>query len=310
ADHLGEYGVEDLAGLAEAKLLVTRVVAPGGRAVLNADDPELAARGDRFGGSGSARVTWTSLGARQPAAGLDLAAHLAAGGDAVLLEGQQLILARGGRREVVAAVDEVPIAFGGAARHNLANALAAIGLASAFGLPVAAMAQGLAAVRNEQGADNPGRGYLAEIDGFRVLLDYAHNPHGLAALIALAESLPATRRLLILGQAGDRDDDAIRELARTAWRLRPDRVILKELPTMLRGRLPGQVTAVLKDELLRLGARRQDLGQAATELEAVHQALDWARPGDLLVLLVHTQREEAMAALRQRRSGGSGGPRP
>jgi cyanophycin synthetase len=297
ADHLGEYGVEDLAGLAEAKLLVTRAVAPAWRAVLNADDPELAARGSR----GSAPVTWTSLRPRQPAAGLDLGAHLATGGDAVLLDGEQLVLARAGRREVVAAVGDVPIAFGGAARYNVANALAAIGLASALGLSTAAMAEGLAAMRNEQGADNPGRGYLTEMDGCRVLLDYAHNPHGLAALIAFAGSLPAERRLLILGQAGDRDDAALRELARTAWRLRPDRVILKELPTMLRGRQPGQVTAVLEDELLRLGARREDLGQAASELEAVQQAFLWARPGDLLVLLVHTQREEAMALLRQRR---------
>jgi len=303
ADHLGDYGVEDLAELAETKLLVTRAVAPEGRAVLNADDPWLAARGS----SGPSPVTWTSLGAGLPAAaGLDLAAHLAAGGDAVLLDGDRLVLARGARRrEVVAAVSEVPIAFGGAARYNVANALAAIGLAGALGVPVEAMARGLAAVRNED--DNPGRGCLMEIDGFHVLLDYAHNPHGLAALIGLAASLPARRRLLLLGQAGDRDDQAIRELARTAWRLRPDRVIVKELPTMLRGRQPREVPAILEAELLRLGARREDLAYAATELEAVEQALDWARPGDLLLLLVHTQREEAMAVLRQRAAAAGGG---
>jgi UDP-N-acetylmuramyl tripeptide synthase len=305
ADHLGDYGVEDLADLAEAKLLVTRAVAPEGRAVLNADDPELAARGSR----GPSPVTWTSLGPGLPAAaGGDLAAHLAAGGDAVLLDGDRLVLARGtGRREVVAAVSEVPIAFGGAARYNIANALAAIGLAGALGVPVDAMARGLAAVRGdggEGGADNPGRGCLMEIDGFHVLLDYAHNPHGMAALLGFAASLPAKRLLLLLGQAGDRDDDAIRELARTAWRLRPDRVILKELPTMLRGRQPREVPAILEAELLRLGARREDLAYAATELEAVRQALAWARPGDLLLLLVHTEREEAMAMLRRHRAGG------
>jgi len=300
ADHLGDYGVEDLAGLAEAKLLVTSAVAPEGRAVLNADDPELAARGSR----GPSPVTWTSLEPRLPAAaGLDLAAHLAAGGDAALLDGERFVLARGaGSREVVAAVSEVPIAFGGAARYNLANVLAAIGLASALGVPIDAMARGLAAVRNQDGADNPGRGFLMEIDGFRVLLDYAHNPHGLAALIGFASSLPARRRLLLLGQAGDRDDQAIRELARAAWQLHPDRVIVKELPTMLRGRQPREVPAILEAELLRLGALREDLAYAATEVDAVHQALAWARPGDLLLLLVHTQREEAMAVLRQRRA--------
>jgi UDP-N-acetylmuramyl tripeptide synthase len=302
ADHLGDYGVEDLAGLAEAKLLVTRAVAPEGRAVLNADDPELAARGSR----GPSPVTWTSLEPGLPgAAGIDLAAHLAAGGDAVLLDGDRLVLARGaGSREVVAVVSEVPIAFGGAARYNVANALAAIGLAGALGVPVEAIARGLAAVGGEGGADNPGRGCLMEIDGFQVLLDYAHNAHGMAALLGFAASLPAKRRLLLLGQAGDRDDQAIRDLARTAWRLRPDRVIVKELPTMLRGRQPREVPAILEAELLHLGAHREDLAYAATELEAVRQALAWARPGDLLLLLVHTDREEAMAMLR-RRGGGS-----
>lgn len=320
ADHLGDYGVEDLAGIAEAKLLVTRAVAPEGRAVLNADDPELAARGSR----GPSPVTWTSLGtglgtgigsSLSPSAGpglragakIDLAAHLAAGGDAVLLEGDRLVLARGaGRREVVAALSEVPVAFGGAARYNVANALAAIGLAATLGVPIEAMTRGLAAVggdHDEGGAGNPGRGCLMEIDGFQVLLDYAHNPHGLAALLELAATLPAKRRLLLLGQAGDRDDEAIRDLARTAWRLRPDRVILKELPTMLRGRRLREVPAILEDELLKLGAGREEVAHAATELEAVRQALDWARPGDLLLLLVHTDREEAMAMLRRRGGG-------
>ena len=301
ADHLGGYGIEDLAGLAETKLLVTRAVAPAGRAVLNADDAELAARGTR----GPSPVTWTSLDPqRAAAAGLDLGAHLAAGGDAALLDGERLVLARAGsRREVVATAGDVPIAFGGAARYNVANALAAIGLAAALEVPVEAMAAGLAALRNEDGSDNPGRGCLMEIDGFHALLDYAHNPHGLEALIAFAGSLPARRRLVVLGQAGDRSDQAIRDLVQTAWRLRPERVIVKELPTMLRGRRPGEVPALLEAELLRLGARRDTLTHAATEVDAVLQALDWALPGDLLLLLIHTQRDEAMALLHQRRGG-------
>jgi cyanophycin synthetase len=305
ADHLGAYGVEDLAGLAETKLVVTRAVAPHGRAVLNADDPEVAARGSR----GTAPVTWFTLDARRArrtaAAGLvSLEDHLAAGGDAVLLDGDELVLARGaGGRQTVAALSGLPIAFGGAACYNVANALAAIGLAAALGAPAEAMAAGLAALRNDDAAGNPGRGFLMELDGFRALVDYAHNPHGLAAVIGFAAGLPAIRRLLVLGQAGDRDDDALRALARAAWALRPDRVILKELPAMLRGRLPGEVPAILEAELLRCGLALEQLGHAATEVEAVRQALAWARPGDLLLLLVHKQRDEAMALLNQRRSG-------
>jgi UDP-N-acetylmuramyl tripeptide synthase len=133
--------------------------------------------------------------------------------------------------------------------------------------------------------------------GVRVLLDYAHNPHGLAALLDLVRSLPATRRLIVLGQAGDRDDDAIRELARTAWALHPDRVVIKELPAMLRGRAHGEVPALLAAELLRLGAAPESLEHAGSDVEAVERALAWARPGDLLVLLVHTDREAVLARL-------------
>ncbi|HVT58269.1 MAG TPA: Mur ligase family protein [Thermoanaerobaculia bacterium] len=299
ADHLGELGIDDLADLAETKLVVIGALAPGGRAVLNASDPELARRGAALAARGTA-VTWFSLrpplGSAKAAPFPDLDWHLRRGGEAVLLDGDRLVLARGGRREAIAGLDEVPIAFGGAARYNVANALAAIGLGAALGLPAAAMAAGLRSVQRDA-RDNPGRGALFVLRGRRILVDYAHNPHGLRALLELATSLPAARRLLLIGQAGDRSDEAIRDLARTAWSWRAERVIVKELPTMLRGRLPGEVPALLAGELRRLGAPAESIGHAPSELDAVRQALVWAQPGDLLLLLVHTQRAEVLELL-------------
>ncbi|MEA2694805.1 MAG: cyanophycin synthetase [Acidobacteriota bacterium] len=288
ADHLGEYGVHDLPSLAEAKLVVAHAVPAGGRVILNADDPELLRVPKTF----PAPITWFTLEEERP----EVLAHLAAGGDAALLVGDSLVLARGCEREVIAQVAEVAIAHGGAARYNVANALAAIGLAAALGLPTAAMAAGLARF-GDTPEDNPGRANLLKIGSVHVLLDYAHNPHGLRALLDLARDLPATRRLLLLGQAGDRDDEAIRDLARTAWSYRPDRILLKELPAMLRGRAPGEVPALLEAELLRLGALPESLEQAGPEVEAVERALAWAQAGDLLVLLVHTDREAVLERL-------------
>ena len=69
----------------------------------------------------------------------------------------------------------------------------------------------------------------------------------------MVAALPAERRLVLLGQAGDRSDEAIRDLARTALALRPDRVVLKEMERYLRGRRPGEVPAIMADELARLG---------------------------------------------------------
>jgi len=44
-------------------------------------------------------------------------------------------------------------------------------------------------------------------------------------------------------------------------------------------------------------SRPESVTRTDSELEAVREALSWARPGDLLVLLVHTQRDEVMALL-------------
>jgi cyanophycin synthetase len=186
----------------------------------------------------------------------------------------------------------------------VANALAALALGAAVRLPDEAM---LRALRQVHGTpeDNPGRGNLLELGGVKILLDYAHNPHGLMAVLGVAVNLPGRRRLLlVLGQAGDRNDASIRELARAAWAYRPDRILVKELPEMLRGRSEGEVPAILEDELRRLGADDSSLGRARNEMEAVRQALAWARTGDLLLLLVHTQREAVMQLLGRMRDAG------
>jgi cyanophycin synthetase len=289
ADHLGEFGIYDLPSLAAAKLVIAQAVGPDGRLVLNADDTVLVAAARRL----EVPIVWFSLDPENPL----VREALAAGGEAALYAGGDLVLARGAARRSVLRADQAPITFGGQARHNVANALAAIALASAIDLPVEAMAAGLRRLRNHPD-DNPGRANLFERDGVRILVDYAHNPHGLAALLSIVQSLPAGRRILLLGQAGDRGDQALRDLARAALPFEPDRIILKELPEMLRGRPPGEVPAILEDELRRQGFPAERIEHAGSEIEGVRRGLAEARPGDLLILLVHTQREEVLEALR------------
>ncbi len=287
-DHLGEFGVCDLATLVAVKLLVARG-AP--RLVVNADDHSLVEAAPATG----REIVWFGLDPELPL----LRAHRGAGGTAALLAGDRLVLESGGRRREVVGVAEVPIALGGAARHNVANALAAIALADGLGLDLDAVRAGLTGFASTPEA-NPGRTNEFRLGGVRVLVDFAHNPHGLESLLAMAAALPARRRLIVLGQAGDRDDESIRELARLAWRPRPgrpDRVIVKEMAEHLRGREPGEVAGLIEEELRRLGAPAEAIGRAGSEFEAVRQALGWAREGDLLLLLSHGSRDRVLALL-------------
>ena len=290
ADHLGEFGIYDLPSLAAAKLVVSQAVEPDGRLVLNADDPVLVAAARRL----AVPIVWFSLDPENP----QVRQALSHGGEAAIYADGDLVLVRGAERRRVLRAGEAPLTFGGEARHNVANALAAIALASAIDLPVEAMAAGLRRLRNHPD-DNPGRANLFERDGIRILVDYAHNPHGLAALLSIVRSLPAGRRILLLGQAGDRDDQALRDLARAALPFEADLIILKEMTEMLRGRPEGEVPVILEDELRRLGVPESRIEHADSELDGVRMALAAARAGDLLILLIHSQRAAALELIQE-----------
>jgi cyanophycin synthetase len=291
-DHLGEFGVESLAELADTKLLVGKALGDRGTLVLNADDPMLVERSPGI----RAPIIWFSLNPTSPM----ISSHIRAGGSAAVAEQGHIVLIRGGQRETLAPLAEVPITFRGTAEHNVANALAAVGMGAALGFEADVMATVLRKFGHDP-ADNPGRATLLDIGGIHILLDYAHNPHGMSALVGLAQSLPAKRRLVMVGQAGDRSDEAIRQLARAVWSLRPNHVVVKDMDEFLRGRSLGEVPALLADEFSRLGVPDQAVSRAGPDISGVRKSLEWALPGDLLVLAVHQDRREVMELLTELR---------
>jgi UDP-N-acetylmuramyl tripeptide synthase len=294
-DHLGEFGIESLSDLAETKLVVAKALGSTGMLVLNADDPLLVERSRGI----QARLSWFSMEKPSPV----ITSHLERGGTAVFVENGMIVLADGGRRRPLASVVEMPMTFGGTALYNAANALAAAAAGAALGIDPRRLATTLQSFGRDLD-DNPGRANLLELGGARILLDFAHNPHGWSALVGVARTLPANRRLVLVGQAGDRSDEAIRALARAAWQLEPDHVVVKDMEAYLRGRAPGEVPALLADEFTRLGIREESLSRAGEEIAAVRRALEWARPGDLLVLAVHQDRRAVLELLDQLSAAG------
>jgi cyanophycin synthetase len=230
-----------------------------------------------------------------------LDAHVLAGGDAATLHEGRVMLHLDDVWHDIGAIEEMPLTLRGAARHNVANILGAALLASVTGAPVDHIRATLARFGASPN-DNPGRLQLYRFGGLTALMDFAHNPDGLAALSETAKEIPASRRLLVLGQAGNRDDEQLRVLARAAWSGIPfDRVIIKEMPAMLRGRAVGDIPHILMEELARLCVPPDRVEVAPSELEAIRRAFAWARDGDLLVCPIHVQKKDIQALLRRLR---------
>lgn len=282
-DHLGEWGVGSLQGLAEGKFVVTRVADV---AVINADDEVVAARGDAL----KQPAIWFSLDATNPR----VTKSLAQGGAACFFDGEAICWQRSDQLERVLPVSEIPVTMNGAARYNIANALAAVAIARQLGIELAHIQTGLRNFQNSV-ADNPGRLNHFEIGGVQAIVDYAHNPHGFEAVFEMMNQLPAGRRLVLLGQAGDREESSIRELARQTWAAQPDLIVIKEMESHLRGRELGEVPAMIEEELRQSGAPESAFTHAPSEPEAVRAAFAWAEPGDLLMLLCHDKRDEVLA---------------
>ncbi len=292
ADHLGDFGSRNLVELLQIKWLVSRAVESGGILLLNAEDEQLVAKAQGYAG----RIEWFALDANNPV----VTQHTAAGGRAWVARRARLLSVQGDREEFICEDSAIPVTLGGAARHNVANALAAAALAAALGAGIADIRRGLAGMTQ---AENPGRCNIYDVGRRKVLVDFAHNPHAMRALLDMARAFPARRRALCFGQAGDRPDELIRALTRDAWAIGLDRVYVSELAPYYRGRKPGEVFALIRDELLALGAAPDAIEHHALERDSLEAAMDWAADGDLVIMLalggfapVHAQLEALIRA--------------
>ncbi len=280
ADHFGEYGIHDLAGLADVKLVVASAIDEKGLLILNADDPVLRERATEL----SCPIGWFSIDDDHPL----LRTHRQGGGQTSGVRDGRLVVSRAAGTAVdLGHIERMPLTVDGTASYNIANVAGAALAALALGIPAGIVSQVLARF-GASPADNPGRLMRFEYRGARVLVDYAHNPEGLSGLLEIAVRLRGTGRIAVLvGQAGNRETRDIERLAETAARFRPDRVVIKELENYLRGRAPGEVPGIIRAALLRAGMPEASMEVSLTEMDAVRRALQWARPGDVIVLPVH-----------------------
>ena len=298
ADHFGEYGIDSLDDLAAVKLSVAHALGTTGTLVLNADDAVLLTHVRE-------QVCKLALFADDDSH-TALSALRDRGGSTCGAAGQSLWLTHGGNRHNLGDIRDMPLTLNGAAAYNVGNIAAAALAAAALGVPANIITTGLLRFGSSR-HDNPGRLNRWQLADVTVIVDYAHNPDGLRRLLegsagVIRAQVSAGGRHgrigLLLGQAGNRGDEAIVDLARTAAQSlpQPDMVVIKEIPAMLRGRAPGEVPALLRAALQARGHPPEKTMMETDEVLAACRLLSWAMPGDVLVLPLHQSAARAVVA--------------
>lgn len=175
-----EFFEDGIEGVARAKRELIEALPSDGIAFLNADDERVAqfgrGRGDRavlYGTSDRAIVRAVEI------------EELGLAGSAFLVRA-----GRPGRTEQ----HSVQLSLLG--RHNVLNALAAISVGLASGMPLSVCCEALEALR-----PTDKRGAVMEVGGAQLINDcYNSNPHALHAMMAMMAATPAKRRVLVAGE--------------------------------------------------------------------------------------------------------------
>jgi cyanophycin synthetase len=304
SDHLDLHGIHTLPELADVKATIARMTKPDGVAVLNADDPLVAALAPSL----RARVCLFALRAGNPR----IRRHVARGGLALVEDDGALIELDGAtkRREICCTV-EVPSTIRGLARHNVANALAAAAASRALGATIEEVSHGLRTFK-PSAEQAPGRLNLYRVGARIVIVDFAHNEAGVTVVMDVAEGLvgPRSERkgkrflTLIIGTAGDRPDDTLRGIGRIAAE-RADQVAIKETLDYLRGRTRESTIGELLEGVRAGGGRSSDVPVYVDERTSVRGELTTSGrmaadglPG-ILVVMCHAERDGVVAAIKE-----------
>lgn len=290
ADHLGQYGVNTVEELAAVKFAVHRTLAVDGVLVLNADDAYVLGEAKNL--ADSIRVWWFSLDPMS----FQIKQARANNIPCAWLAGTMLVFFDGQVEIPLVDVQDIPVTMGGAALFNIYNALGALCLARALGLSDDAIRGGLSGFQNDA-KDNPGRCNEFAVKGARVFVDFAHNPHSIAAVTQAMAGIEAKRRFVLLSHAGDRSDQDIRDVTQSAFDLKPDYVVAAELPAYLRGRGPGEVSALIREACKAHGMQDDQVILADTPSRGVAQILEQLEPNDLALLFVLSERDAVFEML-------------
>lgn len=272
-DHLGLQGIDTIEKLARVKAVAANTVLKEGYSILNADDDLVYNMHKDL----ECKLAYFSMDENNPR----IKEHCAKGGLAAVYEHGYVTIIKGTWKIRIEKVTNIPLTFSGKAEFNIANVLAAtlaayvrdfktedIRLALQTFVPSPAM--------------TPGRMNMFQFRNFTIMLDYAHNTHGIQAIGKFVQSVDATVKVGIVAGVGDRRDEDIIAVGVESARIF-DEIILRQ-DKNLRGRTEEEMIALMTQ-----GIHSVDPNKKITifrkEADAIDHAISTAIKGSFIVVI-------------------------
>ncbi len=286
ADHLGLGDINSIEQMARVKGVIAEVVHGDGHAVLNADDPLVAAMAEQVKG----KVAYFSMDPENEI----IQNHLRRDGLAAVYENGYLSILEGQFTLRIEKAVNVPMTMGGMAPFMIANALAACVAAFSQGVDIEDIRQGVRTF-TASAEQTPGRMNLFNLGDYHALVDYAHNPAGYEAVGEFVKNWQG-QRLGVVGGPGDRRDEDLILLGQIAARVF-DRIIVKEDDDK-RGRDRGEAADLIIKGILDQKPQA-DYESILDETEAINYGLDKVDKGGLVVVFPESV-TRAISLIKQR----------
>ncbi len=290
ADHLGLGDIETIDQLARVKGVIAETVHPDGYAVLNADDERVAAMAKDVPG----KIAYFSMNSDHPL----VRSHVQRGGIAAVYADGYLVILQQDWVHRIEKVELVPLTLGGRAPFMIANALAACLAAFVQGVNVEHIRAALRSFKASV-AQTPGRMNLFNLSRYHVLVDYAHNPAGYAAVGSFVKNWTGPT-IGVVGGPGDRRDQDLIELGKLSATFF-DEIIVKEDDDP-RGRAWGDTAELIVqgvEQVATEGNPPVPHSIMLNESEAIEWALDHA-PDNGLVTIFPDNVSRAIALIMSR----------
>ena len=260
ADHLGLGGIDTIEKLAKVKAVAAHTVFPKGYAILNADDDLVYNMHKDL----ECKVAYFSLHEDSKR----IAKHCAKGGLAAIYENGYVTILKGSWKIRIEKVTNIPLTFSGMAEFNIANVLAATLAAYVQEFKPEDIRQALQTFVPSP-ALTPGRMNMFHFRNYSVMLDYAHNTHGLLAIGKYVKTVDASVKVGIIAGVGDRRDEDIISLGEAAASIF-DEIIIRQ-DKHLRGRTDKAII-----DLMTQGIHNVDKNKKITVIQKETAAIDYA----------------------------------